>query len=278
MKRKGIAKHNNLKQYFDEIKVEDLLCFEEELDLSKRIEAGDKVAMSHLIKANLRLVVTIAKKYITNEWELSDLIQEGNIGLMKACEKYDYRRNVRFSTYASWWIKQSILRSINNKRRTIRLPHRKEEKLRKINQTINVMYQELKRTPNVKELSEKLGFNEIDIINLLNLNEGLTSIDSEINDDGNTFVNLINDVKFSPEILFEKKDLQEITEEIIDKLKAKEKEIIKQRFALDGNDKETLKKIARNLDISPETVRQIEIRALKKIKDNHSYLKEYLYN
>ncbi|HPO50629.1 MAG TPA: sigma-70 family RNA polymerase sigma factor, partial [Spirochaetota bacterium] len=255
----------------------DLLSFEDEVELAKKIEKNDKTSLNKMIKSNLRLVIKIAKRYITPEWELSDLIQEGNIGLIKAVEKFDYRRNVRFSTYASWWIKQSILRSISNKRRLIRLPHRKEERLRKINVAINVMFQELKRMPTICELSERLGFSQLDIVNLRNLSENMISIDADSGDNGCSIVNLLDDENYSPCSMLDKEEVKKVTEEVLDKLKEKEKEILKQRFALDNNRKETLKSIARNLGISPETVRQIEIRAKKKIKSNFPYLRDYLY-
>jgi RNA polymerase primary sigma factor len=279
MKKKNtISGHNNLKSYFDEIKINNLLSQEQEVELSKRIEKGDKAAFNQMAKSNLRLVVKIAKRYMTPEWELSDLIQEGNIGLLKAIEKFDYKRNVRFSTYASWWIKQAIIRSISNKRRLIRLPHRKEEKIRKINHAINDLFQELERMPTVKELAARLNFTEFDIINLINLSENLISIDVEINNDGCYIINMLDDNNYSPEKIFDKNDLHKVTEEILEKLKEKEKQILKDRFAFESRKRETLKSIAKKMNVSPETVRQIEIRAIKKIKDNYSYMKEYLYS
>lgn len=272
-----IASHNNLKAYFDEIRQDNLLTFEEEIELAKRIENNDKNALNKMIKCNLRLVIKIAKRYITPEWELSDLIQEGNIGLMKAVEKYDYRRNVRFSTYASWWIKQSIIRSISNKRRVIRLPHRKEEKLRKINITINIMFQELKRMPSIKELSERLGYSEFDILNLKNISENLVSIDADNSEDGCFIINMLDDEHYSPDNILDREEIKRATEDMLDKLKEKEKEILRQRFALDDSKKETLKSIAKNLGISPETVRQIELKTINKIKVNFPHLRDYLY-
>ena len=117
---------DNLKAYFNQIKKAKLLTFEEELELSRKILAGDEIARTQLIESNLRLVVRIAKNYLTPEVSILDLIQEGNLGLMRAASKYDYKKEVRFSTYASWWIKQSIVRSLSNKKRIIRLPHRQE--------------------------------------------------------------------------------------------------------------------------------------------------------
>ena len=139
------------------------------------------------------------------------------------------------------------------------------------------MFQELKRMPTTKELSDKLGYEEVDILNLKNLTENFISMDADVNEEGCFLANTINDDSYSPEVLLDKEDLRKVTEEVLERLKQKEKEILKQRFALDTNKKETLKSIAKNLGISPETVRQIEIKAMKKIKDNFSYLKDYLY-
>jgi RNA polymerase primary sigma factor len=150
------SREDALRAYFTQIKRSRLLTFEEELALSRRVMEGDDSARQTLIEANLRLVVRIAKKYMTRDVSLLDLIQEGNLGLIKAASKYDFRKNVRFSTYASWWIKQAIVRALSNKRRTIRLPHRKEEKLRKINKAYNALSQELKRAPNIEEIAREL--------------------------------------------------------------------------------------------------------------------------
>ncbi len=267
---------NSLKYYFDQIKIGNLLTPEEEVELSKRIQKGDALALDKMIRCNLRLVVKIAKRYMTPEWQLCDLIQEGNIGLMKAAEKFDYRKKVKFSTYASWWIKQAIIRSISNKRRIIRLPYRKEEKLKKINKTISELTQELNRSPSVEEISDKVGYKEIDIINLKNITENFVSIDSEVNEEGFVFLNFLNDEKYCPERILSQDNLKKLTEEILESLKIKEKEILKQRFAFDDRKKETLKSIAKKLGISPESVRQIEIKAIKKIRENYPHLKEYL--
>ncbi|HET6486947.1 MAG TPA: sigma-70 family RNA polymerase sigma factor, partial [Spirochaetia bacterium] len=151
---------DNLKAYFNQIKKAKLLTFEEELALSRRIQSGDEEARKQLVESNLRLVVRIAKGFLTPEVSILDLIQEGNLGLMRAAAKYDYRKQVRFSTYASWWIKQSIVRSLSNKTRVIRLPHRQEEKLRKINKVYNSLSQVLMREPSLQEIAEEIGLGE----------------------------------------------------------------------------------------------------------------------
>jgi RNA polymerase primary sigma factor len=276
MSKGSIFIGNNIKQYFNEIKKYKLLSYEEEVELAKKVEKGDKFAFDKLVKCNLRLVVNIAKKYATPEWQLADLIQEGNIGLIKTVEKFDYRRGVRFSTYASWWIKQAIARSISNKRRTIRIPHRKEEKLRKINKAFNELSQELNRPPTYKEVADKLGYKEQEVVSLKKITENVTSIDAEINNDGCYYVNLIDDEKHTPEEQFNKRTMQEETDDVLDKLKEKERKVLKSRFAFESNKKQTLKSIAEELGISPETVRQIEIKAVKKIKEEYAYLKDFL--
>ncbi len=268
--------NNNINNYFKEIQKYKLLTREEEIELAKRIEQGDKLAFDKMVKSNLRLVVNFSKKYKTPEWQFSDLIQEGNIGLIKAVERFDYRRNVRFSTYASWWIKQAILRSISNKRRTIRIPHRKEEKLRKINKTIDELSQKLKRDPSLIEIANELNYTEIDIINLKNISEKVVSLYAENDNNESYYLNMLDDLKYSPEIILEEKDLQQVTKDVLDKLNEKERDVIRLRFSFEKGKKRTLQAIAKDLGISPETVRQIERKALRKIKENYSYLKEYL--
>lgn len=276
MEEYKVTASSNLKIYFNEIKKYKLLTHEEEIELAKRIENGDKTAFDKMVNSNLRLVVMIAKRYVTPEWKLSDLIQEGNLGLLKSVEKFNFRKGVRFATYASWWIKQAISRSVSNKRRAIRLPHRKEEKLRKINDAIEMLTLELRRKPSLTEIAENLGFDKLDILNLKNISEKIVSIDAEI-DDGFTILSILDDNINSPEILFEKNNLKNDTLLVLDELKDKEREVLKSRYAIDMRSKQTLKNIAKSLGLSTETVRQIEMKAIKKIKENYSYLKDYLY-
>jgi len=267
-----------LKTYFEQIKKNPLLTFAEELDLSKRIQNGDQAALNHLIECNLRLVVKIAMEYTVPEITVLDLIQEGNLGLIKAAGKYDFRKNVRFSTYASWWIKQAIMRAISNKRRTIRLPHRKEERLRKINRVFNTLYQSLMRKPSLQEIATaaELSVEEVDI--LLNAVNPTVSFDKESKDDSLSLHEIYEDNSFTPDKEFMKKCLRDETMHFLERLMEKERKILMYRFSFLSGKRYTLKNIGEKMGISPETVRQIELKALRKLKKVAKELKEYSYN
>jgi RNA polymerase primary sigma factor len=270
-------KEDTLRAYFDQIKKTRLLTFEEELALSRSILRGDEAARQRLITANLRLVVRIAKKYMTPDVSLLDLIQEGNLGLIKAASKYDYRKNVRFSTYASWWIKQAIVRSLSNKRRVIRLPHRKEEKLRRINKAFNTLSQQYKRSPNYQEIADELGIQEREVENILSLSSAVVSLDGPTPEENGTLQDLIVDNTYVPDRELLRNSLREKTMGFLETLLAKEKQILLYRFAFFGGRKYTLKMIGDEMGISPETVRQIEIRALRKLKECAGELRDFVF-
>ncbi len=266
-----------LKAYFDQIKKTPLLSFEEEVALSKRIQKGDVDARQELVEANLRLVVKIAKAYMTNDVGFLDLVQEGNLGLIKAAGKYDHRKQVRFSTYASWWIKQSITRALSNKRRQIRLPHRKEDALRKIQKTYTSLSQNLMRAPTVEEVALELGFPVDEVVQILNISSSVISLDSDLNEESGTFHDVFEDYSYAPDAEVMKNSLREETLSFLERLKEKERQILLYRFSFFGGQKYTLKRISDEMGISPETVRQIEIRALKKLKEHAGELREYVY-
>jgi RNA polymerase primary sigma factor len=269
---------DNLKAYFSQIKKAKLLTFEEELALSRRIQKGDEAAKTQLIESNLRLVVRIAKNYLTPEVSILDLIQEGNLGLMRAVTKYDYRKEVRFSTYASWWIKQSIVRALSNKKRVIRLPHRQEEKLRKINKVYNNLSQVLMREPTLQEIADEIGLEEHEVASILNSSSSVASLDSSLSADSGSLHDVVEDTSFDPDRTLMQKTLREDTLRFLDALQEKERQILLYRFSFVSGKRYTLKKIGDELGISPETVRQIEIRALKKLRSFSDELKEYVYN
>jgi RNA polymerase primary sigma factor len=278
-RKKQIAStEDNLKAYFAQIKKAKLLSFEEELQLSRRILSGDDAARKVLVEANLRLVVRIAKHYLAPEIPLLDLIQEGNLGLIRAASKYDYRREVRFSTYASWWIKQSIVRFLSNKKRVIRLPHRQEEKLRRINKVYSSLSQTFMRAPTLMEVAKEIGIQETEVSSILNASTTVASMDSTGSGDSGTLHDMIEDRKYEPSMLLLRTSLRADTMKFLDALTEKEKKVILYRFSFMGGKRHTLKRIGDELGISPETVRQIEIRALKRLKHFSDELKEYVYN
>jgi RNA polymerase primary sigma factor len=269
---------DSIKAYYDQIKNTVLLTFEEEQELARRIKQGDEVARQKLIEANLRLVVKIAKVFKTPDFPLLDLIQEGNLGLMKAAEKFDYKREVRFSTYASWWIKQSIVRALSNKRRVIRLPHRKEEKLRKINKITHNLSQSLAREPEIWEIAAEVNMSVEEVDTILKSACKVVSLNIEVNDDSATLQEILEDATFNPDKELEKLSLHEATRNCLQSLKEREREILMYRYSFHNDRKYTLKNIGEKLGISPETVRQIELRALRKLRKTAVDLKAFCYN
>jgi RNA polymerase primary sigma factor len=267
-----------LQTYFNQIKKVPLLTFEEEISLSKRIQAGDDAARKQLIEANLRLVVTIARPYLTPDVPFLDIIQEGNMGLMHAAEKYDHKRNVRFSTYANWWIRQYITRAMTNKRRPIRLPHRKEESSRRIQQVFHTLTQRLMRIPNTREIADELRLTEEEVVFIMNITSTQFSLEIDNdNEDVPSLLDIHEDYTYSPEHEFFKQFSRDDTLRILERLQANEKRVLIYRYQLSGDKKYTLRKISDKLGLSPETVRQIEIKALKKMREHADELRESLY-
>lgn len=269
--------HDSIKCYLKEVSLYKLLNFEEEKDLSRRIEAGDEEALNELIQSNLRLVIKIAKAFVSKDYPLIDIIQDGNIGLIRAAQKYDYRKNVRFSTYAAQWIKQMIIRALAQKRRMVRLPYRKEKTLKKIKDFTNNFYNENKRYPSDEEVSKELGLKPEEIEVTRYSEVSTSSLDASLMDDDNFSLDqVIGTDAYNPDDTLEKKDFFAEMETAIDSLVPKEKDIIIHRFGLYSEEKQTLKEMGEHFGISAETVRQIENRTLKKLEENHKHLKEYI--
>ncbi|GHT79168.1 hypothetical protein FACS1894130_07160 [Spirochaetia bacterium] len=277
-KKVGNNTEDSLQSYFDQIKVIPLLSFEEELALSKRIQKGDALAKSRLIEANLRLVVKIARFYLTSDVSFMDLVQEGNIGLMRAAEKYDHAKNVRFSTYANWWIRQYITRFLSNKRRIIRLPHRKEELLRKIRNAYHALSQTLTRQPTTDEVAMYIGLDVSDVEYILNITNGTVSLETDVGgDDTTSVVDLHEDYTYSPERALMRKSNRDVTMRFLNRLKDREKRILMCRYQLNGGEHHTLKTIGAEMGISPESVRQIEMKAMKKMRENAAEFWDSVY-
>lgn len=275
-KQSVIGNEDGLQCYFDQIRSNPLLSFEEELELSRRIERGDQDAKKKLIESNLRLVIKIAKQYLCSGVTLLDLVQEGNLGLLQAASKYDYRKQVRFSTYASWWIRQSITRALANKKRSIRIPHRKEDILKKIQASYNILSQRLARKPQIDEIAEFLRIPREEVVSIIALSEQVISLDSDILNDGGSLYDVCLDYSYAPDRTFMQKIVRETINQLVNKLQPREKKVLLARYGLDGNERSTLKEIAENLGVSPETVRQIEMRAIRKLRSFAAGMKDEL--
>jgi RNA polymerase primary sigma factor len=258
---------DSLRSYYAAIKRVPLLTAEEERELSAQVFSGSEEARRRLIEANLRLVVKIARGFVTPDMPLLDLIQEGNVGLIKAAEKYDGARNVRFSTYASWWIKQAITRALVNSRRAIRLPHRKEELLKRIQRTYSVLTQVLQREPTSREIAEELRVSVEAIADVVGMAASLVSLETDGDEDSGSVIDVYEDYSYSPDGELMKSCAREETINMLEVLLEKEKRILMYRFEFLGGRRHTLKSIGAELGISPETVRQIEKRALRKLKE-----------
>jgi RNA polymerase primary sigma factor len=254
-----------LQAYFDQIKGIPLLTFEEELELSRRIQEKDESARRKLIEANLRLVIKIVRGYVNSGAAFMDLIQEGNLGLIHAAGKYSYVKKVRFSTYASWWIRQSINRFLASCR-LIRLPHRKEEALRKIQRTYHQLSQCFMRGPTIEEIAREVGLSTREAASIIGISAGT-------GEDAAAAVDLHEDYTYNPEQALLRKTSRDCTMRVLSRLKDREKRILIYRYQLNGGKRYTLKWIGDKMGISPETVRQIEIRALKKIRQDASTLR-----
>jgi RNA polymerase primary sigma factor len=265
-----------LRTYFEQLKRFPLVSFDEEKELARRIQNGDKAARRRLIEANLRLVIKIAKSYYTPGVSFLDLIQEGNLGLMHAVDKFDHAKEVHFSTYANWWIRQGIMRFLANKRRMIRLPLRKEELLRKIQRVSQMLSQRLSRLPSSAEIAEKTGISAGDINSMLVLANDIVSLDTGEKPSSSGLIDYQGDYTYNPERIFMKKDSCKVVLDMLSCLKEREKSILMYRYRIGGGEHYTLKKIGDKMGISLETVRQIELRALRKMKENAETLCEYL--
>ncbi|TVR68595.1 MAG: sigma-70 family RNA polymerase sigma factor [Spirochaetaceae bacterium] len=272
------SQSDTLQAYYTQIRRSPLLSADEEKALSRRILKGDADARKTLIESNLRLVVKIAKAYVTPDTTLADLIQEGNLGLLKAAGRFDYKKDVRFSTYAAWWIKQAITRSMANRRRTIRLPHRKEDALKRIQRAYNCLSQQLMRPPNTDEIAAEVRMKTEDVVEIMHAAVSPVSLDSEINEDNGTMMDLLEDYTFSPDAQVMSDILREETINSLENLKERERDVLSYRYALNGGERYTLKRVSDTMGISPETVRQIEMRAIRRLRREADHLREMMVN
>ena len=259
---------DSVKMYLREIGTIDLLKPPEELNLAKLVFEGDAVAKQKLINANLRLVVSIAKKYTGQGLLFLDLIQEGNTGLIRASEKFDYRKGFKFSTYATWWIKQGITRAIADQSRTIRVPVHMVETIYKVKKASRVLTQELGRRPTEEEVSDKTGLTLDSILAIRKYSQIPLSLEMPIGDeDSSQLGDFIEDKNFdSPDSVTVTNILREELIKSMDVLTEREQMILKLRFGLDDGRPRTLEEVGRVYNVTRERIRQIEEKALRKLR------------
>jgi len=260
-----------VQMYLKEIGKTPLLVFKEEKELAKKIEKGDEAARKKLILSNLRLVVSLAKRYVNRTPHLGilDLIQEGNIGLSRAVEKFDYRRGFKFSTYATWWIRQAVSRALADYSRTIRIPVHMVEILTKYSQTKRRLMQELGREPLAEEIAGEMGVNVEKIRYLQKISQEVISLEAPIGDDSDdsTLSDFIKDEQsLSPDQLANQALLKDQIREILVDLNEREQKILSMRFGLEDNIFHTLEEVGRVFGVTRERIRQIEAKALEKIR------------
>lgn len=257
----------NLGRYLSEISRIALLARDEEVALARRIQAGDQEAKARLIEANLRLVVQIARRYLNRGLPLPDLIEEGNLGLMRAAEKFEPERGTRFSTYATWWIRHAVVRALANQARTIRLPVHVEALLGRYAKEQARLTQALNRLPTPEELAAALRTSVEQVRELEEIRQPPVSLDSPVGTDDTALHDVVPDVSADPSaslgaLLRTRTDLTSV----LDDLAANERTVLRRRFGLEGGSSETLEAIGQGLSLSRERVRQIEANGLRKLR------------
>ena len=259
---------DSLGAYLREIGRGMLLTKEQEIELAKQIEKGSEAARRRMTEANLRLVVSIAKKYQGRGMPLLDLIQEGNVGLMRAVQKFDHRRGFKFSTYATWWIRQAVLRAIGDQARTIRLPIHIGDQTNKLLRVSDKLRDSLGRQPTDEEIGEELGLTSVEVEALRQTSRDTVSLETPIGEDGDTELgHLLEDVTAeSPAASALKADLKDQVDDALRGLESRERRVIQLRFGLVDGHQRPLDEVARRMGTSRETVRQLERHALDKLR------------
>lgn len=263
---KGMADH--VRMYLKGIGKVDLLSAEEEVELAKRIEQGDEQAKQQLVEANLRLVVSIAKKYLGRGMQFLDLIQEGNMGLMKAVEKFDYTKGYKFSTYATWWIRQAITRSIADQGRTIRVPVHMVEKINKLIRVSRRLFQEKGREATPEEIGEELDLSPDKVREIQKISKEAISLETPIGEeeDSNLGDFIKDEEAVEPDISASNALLKEQLNDVLDTLSHREKRILELRFGIADARDRTLEEVGREFGVTRERIRQIEAKALRKLR------------
>lgn len=256
-----------VRQYLRDIGKVPLLNAEQEVELAKRAEQNEEKAKHQLISANLRLVVSIAKKYVGRGMSLLDLIEEGNIGLMRAVEKYDWRRGYKFSTYATWWIRQAITRAIADQARTIRIPVHMVETINRFNRTKRKLMQELGREPTPEEVADVLGIDGAKAREIIKVSQEPTSLATPVGDeDDSQLGDFIEAPGLKPDEQATRELLKDQLDEVLDSLSPREKRVLQLRFGLDDGKQRTLEEVGKEFGVTRERIRQIEAKAIRKLK------------
>lgn len=276
-----IKVNDPVKMYLKEIGRVSLLNAQEEVEIAKKIEEGDKEAKDKLISANLRLVVSIAKKYTNRGMQFLDLIQEGNMGLIKAVEKFDYRKGFKFSTYATWWIRQAITRAIADQARTIRIPVHMVETINKMTRISRQLIQELGRDPSAEEIADRIGILSADKIReIQKIALDPVSLETPIGEEDDSHLgDFIEDKDaLSPDQYANNMLLKDEIDLVLKTLTEREEKVLRLRFGLEDGRTRTLEEVGREFDVTRERIRQIEAKALRKLKNptKCKRLKEFL--
>ena len=258
---------DSVKMYLKEIGSIPLLTKEEELELAKKVSEGDELAKQKLVESNLRLVVSVARKYLRKGMPMLDLIQEGTLGLIKAAEKFDYTKGFKFSTYATWWIRQGITRAIADQARTIRVPVHMVEKINKLSSVSALLAAELGRDPKPEEIADKMDMSVDKVVEVISVSQKPTSIESTVGKEDDTELEEVLPDKnaLSPEEIVTASLLKDQIEEILGTLTEKEKGVLELRFGLNGGEAHTLEEVGKAFNVTRERARQIENKALRKL-------------
>jgi len=257
-----------IKKYLKEIGKTPLLTFEQEVDLAKRYEKNDEDAKEALIRANLRLVVSIAKKYLGRRLSFLDLIQEGNKGLIRGVEKYDWRRGFKFSTYATWWIRQAITRAIADQSRTIRIPVHMVDQINRFYKTQRRLTQKMGKDPSVKEIAKEMEISVDEVENLMKISQQPKSLSTPVGDDKEaTLEQFVADQ--SQPTLYDKVSrelLKDALGKVLETLSPRERKVLMMRFGLEDGKPKTLEEVGKEFKVTRERIRQIEAKAIRKLK------------